>query len=277
MHGRDGHATNEPVPCSGLTGLCARSARITTCVGRGEFIDPDTRTGVRQMRLTKRDMTNTTTGGTALFEALEGRRMMSASVSNGVLWVNGTAGNDKLEVDQSGSDVYVFENGLLSRIFPVGSFQRLSVSGGEGDDHIKVFNGVTAPAFLYGNGGSDAMIGTARADYMTGGSGNDFLTALDGNDSVYGDGGNDSVFGGNGTDLVVGGGDNDFLYGDAGNDQCWGGTGNDYVTAGAGDDYVQLESGNDTCWAGDGNDSIWGGDGGDTIQSQGGADKVRGD
>ena len=72
---------------------------------------------------------------------------------------------------------------------------RIVVYGGAGDDDISVANGVTIPAWLYGEAGNDRLRGGEGADVLVGGPGDDLLV---------GDNGRDLLIGGTGADRLVG-------------------------------------------------------------------------
>src|SRR5436190_9285981 len=70
-------------------------------------------------------------------EALEGRQLLSASVVKGVLRVNGTARNDDIRIQKSGTSIQVIENGV-TQSFKGGSVKRIRVLAGAGDDLVLV-------------------------------------------------------------------------------------------------------------------------------------------
>jgi Ca2+-binding RTX toxin-like protein len=148
--------------------------------------------------------------------------------------------------------------------------------------------------FIFGNQGSDAIVGGDRADTLYGGWGNDTLRGGAGDDVLEGGRGNDAMDGGAGYDLAVldysfnaygiqatvtdsrisiNNGEVDQLYsieavlvrgtryGDVinGSDRketLAGGSGSDVIRAGAGNDLVSDGPGNDTLWGGLGNDLL---------------------
>ena len=98
--------------------------------------------------------------------------------------------------------------------------------GGDGSERISS-TGFT-PLTLYGEGGSDFLVGGLgndeihggdRGDRLGGGEGNDLLLGEAGDDTLTGGPGNDTLEGGEGDDGLVGGAGNDVLSGDAGADQ----------------------------------------------------------
>ena len=80
----------------------------------------------------------TRTAAACAFEAMEARQMMSASLANGTLSINGTAGNDTIFVIRENNNIKVTDNGQVRR-FNRDSVQRIKVSLGAGNDNF-VFN-----------------------------------------------------------------------------------------------------------------------------------------
>jgi Ca2+-binding RTX toxin-like protein len=162
-------------------------------------------------------------------ETLEGRANPSTLLSNGDLYITGTAGNDVVTVrsETYGGTNYirVIENGV-SRLF--GAAQ---VSGGD--------------VFFFGLGGNDYVNNTASSLRLTahGGDGNDILLGGSANDCLSGDNGDDILLGYGGNDVLCGGNGYDRLYGMAGNDRLDGGIDGvrDYLSGGTGADRFRRE------------------------------------
>lgn len=128
-------------------------------------------------------------------ESLEGRDCPSyANLTNGILTVVGTGGNDNIVVSRSGNTI-----NAIGLSFNASSVQKLVISGGDGDDTITDTTGFGA--FIYG------------------GTGNDTINGGSGNDTIYGGAGNDTIYGRAGNDKLVGGGGGDTLDGGAGNNK----------------------------------------------------------
>lgn len=115
---------------------------------------------------------------------------------------SGTAGDDLLDFD-----------GFKG----VGTPNRLTIGGGDGDDRI-VLN--THAGVVHGDGGNDTIIGN---------NGNDALRGNEGNDVIKGHSGHDRIYGGSGADELRGGSGNDTVIGDEGSDALIGGNGNDVL------------------------------------------------
>src|SRR5262245_16705519 len=98
------------------------------------------------------------------FEVLEQRRLLAASVVNGVLTVTGNTGPDLITVSLSGSSFSVRHNSN-TQTFPTAGVGSIVVNALDGDDVIQINSGVMGTRI-------DAGIGN---DTLTGGDGNDTL------------------------------------------------------------------------------------------------------
>ncbi len=238
----------------------------------------------------------------AAFEALEQRRMMSASP----WYVYGTDGADVITLSNVPRAVVVTVNGQTMMKNPL-DVSTIIVDAMAGYDVIDASGIVSMPLTLSGGGhsdtitgggGNDVIIGAYKfnglptngdyyGDVLKGGGGNDQIIAGKyanstlwgeaGNDTLYGSDGGDQLDGGAGMDYLNGGAGNDWLGGGVDNDTVWAGEGDDTVFAGAGDDKVYGVGGNDLVYAEEGNDSISGGDGNDVLCGQYGNDTISGD
>lgn len=153
-----------------------------------------------------------------MFETLEDRRLLSVSLSHGVLDVEGTRRNDHIELsvyqvirNNKPVDILkVVDNGV-TRTFDADSVHLIQVNGGNGEDLIRLASSVHINSVIHGGNGKDSLFG---------GSGNDKLYGDNAKDYLSGGAGNDSLWGGNGKDTLIGG---------AGNDQLDGGRAKDSV------------------------------------------------
>ena len=110
--------------------------------------------------------------------------------------VNGTAGNDRLDVRGDASRVTVSGGQALVSIVDHEASDRLTVNGLEGDDAISAA-GLAAGAITL------SLDGGAGDDTIAGGAGVETLLGEDGTDSIDGNGGNDVAFLGAGDDTFV--------------------------------------------------------------------------
>lgn len=133
-----------------------------------------------------------------MFESLESRRLFSASLVDGLLTVEGTAGADI--VDIFGSTITI--NGT-AQVFNMEEITSVIVKLGEGDDTFT--GGMDRPITIFGGMGNDTLQGGLGAEAIHAGKGNDILRGSFGNDTLFGGEGDDQMFGGRGNDLLNGG------------------------------------------------------------------------
>jgi len=196
-------------------------------------------------------------------------------VSNGQLVVNGTTGNDSIQIDSVSGGLRVTLNGIDKGTFA--GVNRIRAAGGQGNDSITLESNVNVPAELLGEGGNDTLRGGTGNDSLVGGDGDDSLQATAGDDSLFGGNGNDTLRAGAGNDRLFGEADNDSLIGASGNDLLDGGSGHDTLRAGSGNDTLFGGAGNDSMLAASGDDIFYGGDGDDTINAGSGNDRLYGE
>ena len=229
------------------------------------------------------------------FESLESRRLLAATLQDGVLVVEGRPFSDDIlireEINaQSGEKVVVVEidsPGIelpaTHQEFPAKDVVRVVVRAGAGDDKVDMATATYAVPALAGTGpltkgtlvdagpGNDSVYGGMGRDVVLGGTGDDLVLGFDGNDWIDGGRGKDTLRGGNGNDTLFGGLDDDRLGGDFGNDVLYGGYGNDWLGS-LGFGPLADEPGDDILAGGGGNDSLLGGSGNDHISGGPGVD-----
>lgn len=164
-------------------------------------------------------------------EALEDRLALSvssATLSGGMIYVNGNNLASNVSVYKSGSDIVVSDsaNGF-SKSFASAGVSKLQFVGGAADDRL-VSTAWGLEIRAWGYGGNDHLEGYNVGDTLVGGIGNDKL---------YGNGGADDMWGSEGNDELRGGAGADDLYGGAGSDQLFGEAGKDYLSGQGGMDY----------------------------------------
>lgn len=219
----------------------------------------------------------------ALFEGLESRTMLSATLSHNVLTVTGTDNNDTIVLTVVSKTQYsVTLNGQQSK-FATSKVNSIVINAGAGNDKINVKAVIAAKVSLNGGDGNDTINGGGGAESISGGGGDDSLSGGAGNDSIHGGDGSDFIVGGAGNDKIFGEVGDDYLYGDAGNDTLSGGDGNDIL---GGDDENTLlfvgqtalpdVAGNDSLSGGAGDDWLLGGIGNDVIRDSDGRDTMNG-
>jgi Ca2+-binding RTX toxin-like protein len=185
---------------------------------------------------------------TAAVEALEGRRMLSATIVDRVLVIEGGRRADTVEVAREGKkSVRVTVNGERST-FALKRFGTIRIVLGRGTDIVVVGTNerqIGVPAGIDAGGGNDTIYSGAGNDSVDCGAGDDFVASYTGADRVRGGDGADTLLTGDGADT---------LYGDAGDDVVHAGGGDDLAYGGAGDDELWDEPGTDLVYGNKGND-----------------------
>ena len=148
-----------------------------------------------------------------MFETLESRRLQSASLLNGMLTIQGTAGNDQIGV-RGGifGTLVVSENSAADRTFF--NVKGIVINADDGNDAVTISPSLVKSATIDGGNGNDVLKGGAGNDTVRGGAGNDRL---------FGGRRTDKLEGGSGDDILVtiGGGQSDRLTGNSGVDTFW--------------------------------------------------------
>lgn len=179
------------------------------------------------------------------------------ALSGGTLSINGTGGNDWIQLE-SGSVLVVRVGGGFGRVFNPAEVSLVSELLGAGDDVAKMGTW-TGPTTVSGEDGNDSLIGGPGADSLSGNAGADRIDGGAGSDRLSGNGGRDKIRGQEGNDRVYGGGGNDSLGGEQGLDRFWGDAGDDLLTGNEGADTLWGGSDNDTFMTSDGEqDQLWG-------------------
>jgi Ca2+-binding RTX toxin-like protein len=154
-------------------------------------------------------------------DALEGRALLAAnltaSLTDGVLRIEGTEGPDVIAVRQvngriavdgigisigGGNDpVPAVDASLVSRVdvFALGGNDTVRLGGGTS----KADPPLTVPGWLDGGDGDDTLVGGSASDELLGLHGNDSLVGLGGNDTLSPGVGDNTVAGGDGIDRLV--------------------------------------------------------------------------
>src|SRR2546421_3603645 len=164
-----------------------------------------------------------------MIEFLENRRLLTASVANGVLTITGTDKADHINVVQRGAAIIVHQGNSITRFAKNDHISSIVINALAGNDQIKVTSKLGAT--IDGGDGKDLIIGGNGADVLLGGNGNDRILGQAGNDSISGGAGKDAIFGGAGDDVI------DSLD-----------TESDQVTGGAGNDSAKVDDQIDTAW-----------------------------
>lgn len=211
----------------------------------------------------------------AVFETLEGRECMSASIGlqDGVLTVKAdpnSASSVKVQLSADRQFITASVN-ETEQTFRFANMKSLVLVGSTQGDYIYVDQRIHLPAQITGDGGNDTIWGGGGVDSVIAGDGNDLIHAGgtivtgNGNDTVWATGALDTIYAGGGNDLLLGGPGHDVIYGGSGHDTLLAGGGTDRIVAGAGDTLVYGSDGADTLVGGTGQDTIYGGTGDNSI------------
>src|SRR6188768_3436824 len=98
-----------------------------------------------------------------LIESLEDRRLLSASLLNGVVTVTGTASNDTISISKTDVGLVTKVNGQ-TKLFKLAAVARAIVNALGGNDSISVASNVYKAVTINGGDGNDAMTGGAGTD-----------------------------------------------------------------------------------------------------------------
>lgn len=162
----------------------------------------------------------------------------NAKLVNGVLAVNGTAGNDKLRVDRVGTNLLARLGNRVLGSFPEAQVLSILVNAGAGNDEVRIQRSLTIGATIFGGAGHDKLYGGSGNDVLSGGDGNDTISGGDGDDEIFGLAGRDLLLGDGGHDKIWGGLDHDIIFGGDGDDELDGGDGRDLLYGGRGLDFL---------------------------------------
>ncbi len=245
-------------------------------------------------------------------ESLEPRRLLSVSMGQHSIDVEGTRRNDVISIRQDtlhASKLVITVNGVAAKysmdaitqltinagrgndVISVDDIRRsfsVNISAGDGDDQVTTARlGATGEFNVGGEGGNDKLTaGPAYNNSFDGGAGNDTLTGGASNNNFSGGDGNDILSGpnaaydgfngGEGNDTLTGGHFGDALSGNGGNDLINAGAGNDSLDGNDGNDLLNGDAGDDSINGEEGNDVIEGGDGNDLVDAGEGDDVLHG-
>lgn len=207
----------------------------------------------------------TDVGGNLLFSAndgITGQELWKvngppfAAVTDGILRVNGTTGDDVVGLSVTKGKVNISRNGEALK-FSAGAVSSIQVFLGDGKDNLIAGSGLSG-------------------FYVDAGPGNDVVRGGDGNDTLTGGAGKDQLYGGLGDDRIGGNGGHDALFGEAGSDRLYGGEGNDVLDGGSSNDRIWGEGGSDYLLGRAGNDSLFSRDSvADVIDGGAGTDRAQ--
>ncbi len=184
-----------------------------------------------------------------MFEALEARTLLSATIVNGVLTIQGSENNDTLNVTYAIQDDRILyrqklgDRPMRTKYFDRSAVTSIQISALGGNDSIVVHLEQPIGLKIYGGRGNDGVsILNSGRSYVSGGHDNDTIQGGAGRDNLEGGGGNDVIQGMDGADILNGGSGTDFLSGGNGNDQLRAlDGGRDTLTGDAGTDTAVID------------------------------------
>jgi phospholipase C len=126
------------------------------------------------------------------------------------LIIQGTEGNDKINVTTDGSSLRVQIKGKgvdFDQFFDTTNqkISRLEIYGQGGDDHITVAKDVTTPAFIFGGAGNDVIKAGGGPTVAVGGSGHNELFGGAAADILIGGSGRSEIEAGRGAAILIAG------------------------------------------------------------------------
>lgn len=148
-----------------------------------------------------------------MIESLEPRRLMSATVVDGVLKVVGTEAADRISFENGQGTVTVHLNGE-AQTFPTADLRRVEVRALGGDDDVALGRKLALPATVFGGDGDDRIGGSRLSDVLLGEAGDDTIDGRFGDDYVDGGDGGDRLYAYYGTNTIRGGAGTDHSLGD---------------------------------------------------------------
>ncbi|MFO0878257.1 MAG: C2 family cysteine protease [Gemmataceae bacterium] len=207
---------------------------------------------------------NTRKASSRLFalESLETRNLLSATLLDGVVTIDGGSGNDVAYVGSrvinGVNTLEVKLNGEVTTYDP-SQVQQIRFNGYAGSDTFTAAQNLTISVVAYGGMGRDTLIGGAGSDYLYGEGGNDIIRGRGSDDWIQGDAGDDNLSGGDGRDWIYGAAGRDTLFGNGAKDYLFGGAGADKVYGGLGNDLLVSIDGfsNDQLFGELGRDTFW--------------------
>lgn len=240
-------------------------------------------------------------------ESMESRTLLSASIIEGQLLIEGTAGADVITIVAGAGLGEVVVNGPdIGADTLFNGVTGITINGLAGNDTITVGANIKDAAnkkiavTINGGDDDDTIAGGSGNDVIDGGAGIDTIDysaapksvdvrldqskasrdGLGGRDTlnnfenVTGTAFNDSIRGNNDANVINGGVGNDNLRGEGGDDTINGGEGNDTISDTGGNNTIDAGEGNNRVTTGSGDDSITTGSGNDKVEDDGGSNTV---
>ncbi|MGC4076123.1 MAG: hypothetical protein QM702_03645 [Rubrivivax sp.] len=162
-------------------------------------------------------------------------------LADGTLFVNGTDGDDAIDVIPKGEKLLVSYRGK-QRTWSTSSVRGIVIAAGKGNDSVDGLGAKVRGMYVELGSGNDTVQGGNNDDTLIGNAGNDLLRGAQGNDHLYGQDGNDMLFGANGMDELFGGDGRDTLYASNGGTPASNDDRYDILTGGKDTDVLELDA-----------------------------------
>ncbi|MEO0864460.1 MAG: calcium-binding protein [Pseudomonadota bacterium] len=187
-----------------------------------------------------------------------GRITISDAITSDTVAIRGSASfGDRITIDSGafvdgqiqtrGGDDLIINNGQVFNVIDTGAgndtvfhkaFETEDVYLGTGADRYVAKGDAVSLVGVFGEDGTDRLIGAGGDDALFGGADHDFLKGKGGEDLLEGGAGNDTLKGGDFSDFLDAGTGDDLLFGGSRNDVLDGGAGNDTLDGGRDDDTL---------------------------------------
>ena len=159
-------------------------------------------------------------------EELDQRDLLSVTLANGLLTIEGTTTADQIRITLPSAQtlqVTVDTTGD-SQQFSLSSVSGILVRPRAGSDFVMIGPNITLHAEVRGWSGNDTILGGGGDDLLLGGGGTDSIQGRNGNDTLLGQADDDYLVGGAGNDTLDGQGGYNLLDGGAGTNTLRNGT-----------------------------------------------------
>jgi len=147
---------------------------------------------------------------TPVVESLEQRQLLSVSLHNGILAIEGTDAAESITILPSprfAGKLQVNVN-KQKQFFDEADVKGIYIDANAGNDRVVIENigkRITIPCTIHGGPGNDTLGGGFGKDIIDGGSGDDLISGGGGGSILVGGPGNDRIMGGDGADTIYGG------------------------------------------------------------------------
>src|SRR5688572_33222506 len=129
-----------------------------------------------------------------IFDSLESRLILDATLAGGVLTVNGSANADTITLTLNGANIdVVIQPEAFNSPFVNANVTSIVINGLAQNDSITVDAALTQGTTINSGLGDDTVNGGGGADNIDAGDGNDRVDPGLGNDSLEGGGGTDTL------------------------------------------------------------------------------------